>query len=78
MINSGRNLGYKDEEGNQHFRYQRSCAVGEVIVSVFIFLDLHIVHLNKLKKVPIYNFTSIFHVQHLKKQQQQHHNTRTY
>ena len=38
------------EEGNQHFRYQRSCDIEAVIVSMFALLTLHNVHLNKLKK----------------------------
>ena len=33
------------EEGNQQFIYQRSCAIGEVILSVFVLLNLNIVHL---------------------------------
>ena len=41
----------RTEGGNKHFRYQRFVAVGAVISSVFLFLDFHIVYLNKLKTV---------------------------
>ena len=37
----------RTEEGNQHFRYQRSIDIGEVIISVIVLLDLHAEYLNK-------------------------------
>ena len=33
------------EEGNQHSRYQRISAIGAVIVSMFVVLDLNILYL---------------------------------
>ena len=68
----------KAEEGDQHFRYQRSSSIGEVIVSVFVLLDLHIVYLNKWIKRLIYIITSLFYVQHLKQRQLHHHNNQTH
>ena len=40
----------RTKEGNKHVIYQGSCAIGEVIVSVFVLLDLFILHLNKWDK----------------------------
>ena len=38
------------EEGNKYLRNRGGCAIGVMKVSVFVFLDLHIVNLNKRKK----------------------------
>ena len=42
------------EAGNENFRYQRSCAIEAVIVSVFVLLDLHILHLKKRTNLQLY------------------------
>ena len=50
-----------------------------MIVSLFVLLDLYILHLKKEKNELIFNFNFLLYVQHLKQQQQQqHHNTITY
>ena len=36
------------KEGNQHFQYQKSGAIGAVIVSVIVFLVFHILHSKKI------------------------------
>ena len=38
------------EEVNQNFRYQKNSTIEAVVVSVFVLLASHILHLNKCKK----------------------------
>ena len=47
MIKSGSNTSKKDREREPTLQIPKNLAIGGVIVSVFLLLDLHIVDLNK-------------------------------
>ena len=56
MIKSGSNTSKKDREREPTLQIPKNLAIGGVIVSVFLLLDLHIVDLNKEEKRTNVNF----------------------